>query len=283
MYQQQQSVWVSNSSIGDYLKCPRAYYLKNVYKDPISGHKIGLINPSLVLGQVVHEVLEAISVLKSEERFKQPLLKTYKLEWNKFSGELGGFENDVQEHEFKKRGEEMIQRVMENPGVLLNKAIKLKSPDSLPPRYSISVDHNIILCGKIDWLEYIPEDDSVHILDFKTGKHDENPDSLQLPIYALLVHNLQKRKTKKMSYWYLDRDNKPIEVQLPDLNEAHERVLEIALQVKDLRAKAIYKCRRIDGCYACKPYELIINGKAKLIHSRGYQDIFILPKTDQPL
>ena len=28
------AVWVSHSSMGDFLKCPRAYFLHNVYKDP---------------------------------------------------------------------------------------------------------------------------------------------------------------------------------------------------------------------------------------------------------
>ncbi len=271
---QQQPVWVSNSSIGDYLKCPRSYFLKNVYKDPKTRHKIALINPSLVLGQVVHEVLESLSVLKCEERFTKSLFEHFEMEWNKFSGELGGFADDKEEKIYKNRGREMIQRVMENPGPLKNKAIKLKSPDNLPPRYSISLDHNIILCGKIDWLEYLSEDDSVHIIDFKTGKHDEDPDSLQLPIYALLVHNLQKRKTKKMSYWYLDRNNEPVEVAMPDLAKAHDRVLEIAIQVKDFRMKAIYKCKKLGGCFACRPYEMIVNGQAKFLTSKGYQDIY---------
>src|SRR5579864_5529444 len=104
MYQQVQPVWVSNSSIGDFLKCPRSYFLKNVYKDPKTRHKIAIINPSLVLGQVVHEVLEALSVLKSEERMKQPLLETFDAEWGKFAGELGGFTNMDEEKVYKERG-----------------------------------------------------------------------------------------------------------------------------------------------------------------------------------
>lgn len=279
MYQKQvQPMWVSNSSIGDFLKCHRSYYLKNVYKDPTTKHKIALISPALVLGQVVHEVLEALSVFKSEERMNQPLLEQYENEWMKFTGEQGGFSTPEEESTYKERGKGMIQRVLNNPGPLLEKAIKLKSPDSLPPRYTISLEHNIILCGKIDWLQYMPEDDSVHIIDFKTGKHDEDPDSLQLPIYALLVHNLQKRKTKKMSYWYLDRDNEPIEVALPDLEKAHERVMEIAIQIKQLRAAAIYKCHRVNGCFSCKSYEMILNGNARFIESKGYQDIYIIEK-----
>ena len=59
-----------------------------------------------------------------------------------------------------------------------------------------SPEENIILCGKIDWLKYNEDTDSVCIIDFKTGKHDENGESLQLPIYQLLLKNLQKRKNQ---------------------------------------------------------------------------------------
>jgi len=57
------AVWTSHSSIGDFLKCPRAYFLKNMYKDPKTGRKIALVNPALSLGQIVHEVIEGLSVL----------------------------------------------------------------------------------------------------------------------------------------------------------------------------------------------------------------------------
>ena len=40
------AIWVSHSSISDYLNCPRLYYLRNVYKDPQTGKKISIINPA---------------------------------------------------------------------------------------------------------------------------------------------------------------------------------------------------------------------------------------------
>jgi ATP-dependent helicase/DNAse subunit B len=135
------------------------------------------------------------------------------------------------------------------------------------------------LCGKIDWLEYLPENDSVHIVDFKTGKHDEDEDSLQLPIYCLLVKNLQKRIVKKISYWYIDRENEPLEMTLPDFEEAHTRVLEIALKLKEMRLNRAYTCRR-SGCYACIPLEAIVQGRCKYIGTKGYQDIYIAQTAD---
>jgi len=271
------SIWVSNSSIGDFLKCRRLYYLKNVYKDPITNHKINLINPHLALGQAVHEVLESLSELAAEVRFKDSLLDKFEKIWLNFSGELGGFKDIDEENQFKQRGLSMIKRVIDNPGPLLNKALRLKDkdPNFSLPRFKLSEKEDILLCGKIDWLEYMEKDDSVRIIDFKTGMHDEAPDSLQLPIYCLLVKNCQKRKVNGISYWYLDRENKPTDLEIPDLDIAKEEILSLALQIKELRKQATYKCLK-GGCYACEPFEKIINGDAKMINHVSYQDIYIL-------
>ena len=271
------TVWVSNSSIGDFLKCRRLYYLRNVYKDPITNHKINLINPHLALGQAVHEVLESLSELGVEVRFKDSLIEKFEKTWLNFSGELGGFKSDNEEKDFKLRGLNMVKRVMDSPGPLLNKALKLRDKNlKFPlPRFKLSEEEEIILCGKVDWLEYIEKDDSVRIIDFKTGANDEALDSLQLPIYCLLVKNCQKREVTGISYWYLNRDNRPKNLDMPDLDKSKEEILSLALQVKDLRKKGIYKCLK-GGCYACEPFEIIVSGKGKMIGYNSYQDNYIL-------
>lgn len=275
MLKRTHSLWVSHSSISEFLKCPRAYFLKYVYKDPKTGHKITLMNPSLALGQTVHQVLESLQTIKAEERLKgTPLIEKYNESWKSISGEKGGFRDEVQELEYKNRGSIMINRVMFHPGPITQKAVRLVSPDSLPPRYYLSKDDDILLCGKIDWLEYISQTDSVHIIDFKTGIQEEKDDSLQLPIYGLLVKNCQNRKISGVSYWYLEKDNKPRERPMPDLEKAHNTILEIALQMKRARAKEIFVCAK-NGCYACKPFENILSGKAKFVGSVDYQDIYI--------
>lgn len=267
------AVWVSNSSMSDFVQCPRLYYLRNVYKDPVSRHKINIINPALALGQSVHEVLEALSVIPVEKRFATPLLTTYETVWKKVAGKLGGFTNESEEQMVKDRGIQMLKRVIDFPGPLKNKAVKI--PKELP-NYYLSEEENIVLCGKIDWLEYMPEDDSVHIIDFKTGKHDESAHSLQLPIYLLLVHNLQKRRVNKASYWYLDRDNEPVSIQLPDIEEAYAKVLETAKKVKTARLKGEYLCPK-RGCYACWPFEKILKKEAEFVGVGGYaQDLYII-------
>ena len=267
------AVWVSHSSIGDFLKCPRAYFLSNVYKDPKSGHKIMLMQPPLALGQAVHETIDSISILSVEDRFKESLLFKFDRAWKKVSGDFGGFKNSDEENGYKQRGIEMIKRVINNPGPILRKAVKIKEE---LPYYYLSEEENIILCGKIDWLEYLPDDDSLHIIDFKTGRNDEKENSLQLPIYHLLVKNCQNRNVKKASYWYLDRDNKPIEVPLPDLDNAYNRVFSIALKIKQARADKNFVCSR-NGCYACKPLEAVIRGEGRFVGESDYrQDVYVL-------
>ncbi len=271
------AVWVSHSSMGDFLNCPRLYFLHNVYKDPKTKRKINLVNPALALGQAVHNVVEGLANFKAEERFNRDLLETFEEEWKKVEGVKGGFKTKEDEEEVKARGKAMIERVVNNPGPLKEKTVKLKeSENGMPPNFYLSEEDNIILCGKIDWLQYVPEDDSVHVLDFKTGRHDEKEGSLQLPIYALLLNKLQKRKVSGASYWYLDRNDIPEAVTLPDLNEAHKKVLETAKKVATARAKGEFKCPK-GGCFACAPYEKILSGEATYIGKGEYnQDMFFV-------
>ena len=268
------ATWVSHSSISDFLACPRSYYLKNVYKDPDTGRKIQLITPPLALGQAVHEVLEGLSVLKTEQRFARPLLERFSQAWEKVSGKKGGFLNSDIEQRYKERGQKMLRNVMHNPGPLQNKAIKI-SQDL--PHFWLSEQEEIILCGKIDWLEYLPEQDGVHIIDFKTGLGEEREDSLQLPIYHLLVHNCQHRRVVKASYWYLEKENGLEEKPLPDLAESGKKVLDIARKIKLARSLEKFDCPK-GGCRACAPYEKILKGEAELVGQGGYdRDTYILP------
>jgi ATP-dependent helicase/DNAse subunit B len=228
------AVWVSHSSMGDFIKCPYAYYLHNIYKDPKTGRKINIVNPSLSLGIAVHEVLEGLADFPFDKRFDKPLLEKLIKAWEKVSGKKGGFISQQQEDEVKERAISMINRVDNNREPLLHKTVKMKQgSNGMPPNFYLSEEDNIILCGKVDWLIYRPEDDSVHILDFKTGKNEEDSKSLQLPIYSLLVHNLQKRKINGASYWYIDRDDKPIQVSLPNIEESFERVYSVAKKISE--------------------------------------------------
>lgn len=271
------AVWVSHSSISDFLKCPRAYNIKYMWKNPKTGHKIQIMTPSMALGQAVHDVIESLSRIPVDARFKESLLTKLDKSWAKVTGKLGGFRSESAEAKYRKRAEVMLGKIIKNPGSLANLAVKIK--DDLP-NYWLSRDDNIILCGRIDWIEYLPKTDSVHIIDFKTSKNAEDPNSLQLPIYYLLVQNTQKRKVEKASYWYLEFNDNLEEKPLPDPEKAKESLLKIAKQIKLARQLDRFKCPQGDGCRVCRPLEKIINNEAEFVGVNSFnQDTYILKES----
>ena len=147
------------------------------------------------------------------------------------------------------------------------------------PNYYLSEDENIILCGSVDWIEYL-ENGSIRIVDFKTGRNDEDDDSFQLPIYYLLISNLMKQNSKKIyniseaAYWYLDHDNKKEnsehdefhivkidDKKLKSIEENEKKILELGVQIKNLREKGLYVCKNEKaegkGCRSCRDFERV--------------------------
>lgn len=259
------ATWVSYSSISDFLRCPRSYYLKNVYKDPKTKRKISIVTPAMSLGIAVHEVLEGLGDFPSESRMNKDLIAWFNEVWEKYKGLKGGFLTDTEEAEYKQRGLTMLNNVQQNPLFLVNKRVKLPKAE-MNPNFYLNEEENIILNGLIDWIEFLPETDSLHIIDFKTGKYEESEGSLQLPIYLLLCNALQKRKVTKASYWYLET-GKIIEKELPDSDDAYRIVMEAAIRVKRARDAKEFICKNGDsGCSACIPFEKIINNDSSALY-----------------
>ena len=270
------AVWISHSSLSDFLACPRAYYIANMYKNPRTGRKITIVKPPLALGQVVHSVLDWLSSLPVEQRFSHSLEKKFNELWITVTGKKGGFTSQKEENLFHDRGIVMLKRLQENPGPLIRKALKMK--ESLP-YYWLSQEENIILCGRIDWIEYLEDTDTVHIIDFKTGKREEKADSLQLPIYYLLAKNCQKRPVERISYWYIDRDNEPKTQNLPNEKEAIDKLMKIALRIKLARQLNHFKCSvdQHNGCMHCAPYEAVLKGKGEFVGVGEFnKEVYIL-------
>jgi ATP-dependent helicase/DNAse subunit B len=271
------ATWVSHSSISDFLNCPRLYYLRHIFKNPQTGHKINRIEPALALGFIVHETIESLSTLPVDQRFLIRPTKKYESLWPQVSGKLGGFKDKSQEDEYYERGLIMIKKVEENPGPLANKAIKLKSDNDIDlPSYTFSQEDNIILCGKVDWIEYLPANDSLHILDFKSGRREEDSDSLQLPIYYLIVKNTQNRQIEKISYWYLEFNDAPTTIDLPNDAEVYKKIYDVAKRIKLARQLSHFPCKEKDGCKYCSAMEQISLGKGELVSQSSWQDTFVI-------
>lgn len=255
-----EAVWLSATSISDFDKCSRLYYLRNVYKDPKTYRKIQVVNPYMTLGIAVHAVINNISNVAAKERQFEPLIDKFEEIWIINSGKRGGFSSPDQEQEFKERGISMIKRIISFPGPLKNLTNKIHSE---VPNMWLSEKDLLVLCGVIDWIEILP-DDTLHIIDFKTGKNDEDGNSLQLGIYLLIAKNILRRQVSKMSYWYLDREDIPRESKLPQLEEVPKILIRKGIKMKEYRLEGNFICQK-RGCRYCNDYEAILEKKAEFV------------------
>ena len=239
------AIWLSHSSLTDFLTCQRLYFLKNIYKNE-NKRKISLTSPSAVLGIVIHNVLEKLVAFKSAERVNQNLLEDFQREWKKLKW-MTGLKEEVAEEKIKLRnleakGEGIMKSLMADFKILRNKTIAEQDfyQGSLVPNFYLNENENIILCGKLDWIEYDEQKKELIVIDFKTGEREEREDSRQLLIYKILLDNLQQKwKVSGLGkYWYLEKNK--IQEKILDQNlleKTKKEILEIGIAIREKRFK----------------------------------------------
>lgn len=259
------AVWVSYSSISDFIKCPRAYFLKYIYKNPKTGRKIEVTKPALSLGSAVHNVLEPLAKLAPGTRFEKSLGDQFDLEFLKYFGKRGGFSDKEEFEACRAKGHKMIDTVLRNKQSLEAPTYILKE-DLL--NAWLSKTENIVICGKIDWINKDVNTNTLSVIDFKTSKEEEE-NALQLQIYALLLHILNKENVSTLYYWYLNINETLTQAELPDVKDSYKKILELALKIKLARSENSFVCSR-QGCFACRDYEKVFKGEALQVGIGGF-------------
>lgn len=248
------ALWISYTGLKDFLKCPRAYYLKNRYRDPKSGNRLQIASPYMTLGFLVHDAIKWYLQTGRVATY-QDVVKKYRNHWLKYRGKRGGFTSSEEEGSFGKRGLLMLDNFIKNVSSL---ETNLPAYDFL--KYTL--DDRIVLNGKLDFVGQL-KDGSLHILDFKTGSKDED-DPTQLYIYAILAESNFQKEVSKISYWYLDRNSGPTEAVLDPLDEKLEWLRSMAKEIEEAVKADSWICAEGDSPYnECKKYEAIIDGKGE--------------------
>ena len=267
------AIFISPSSLSDFDKCPQLYYYRNIYRSP-RGLKIQIINPSLALGQAIHDTLEIFLRLPVAERSKEGLTEKLEFSWSNLTGEKGGFTSAEEESLYKNRAIEMLGRFWKNDH------FKNTEMEKIPGFPKAELGDDIILTGKLDWLE--KEGEVYRLVDFKTGKNEEKKDSQQLPIYAVLIAGVFKTSNIRASYWYLDKDENIVSFPLPEIEKTTEYLKNKGEIVKMVRQTNSYRCSSgRESCWACKDILAVAQGKGKLVSMdpvNRKQEIYILPK-----
>jgi hypothetical protein len=266
-------LWISHSSISDFEVCPQLYYFKHLYRDPLTNHRIQAVNPYLTLGITVHNVIEKIAFLRKEERLTLSLKKEFQEEWSQWTGKKGGFFSKRTEEEFKKRGSYMVEKfeksfLIRNPNLVIGKGFKGGEKKLL--KVKLFKNEDLVLVGSIDWIEILPNQ-SLHIVDFKTGRNREDENSLQLPIYYILTRYNIKRPIERLSYWYLEDTEKPFEYNIISIKKYISLIRYKAITIKNAIKENRLVCRsQKKECSQCREYKKIVLGQAEYV---GYDQI----------
>ncbi|MFH1657452.1 MAG: PD-(D/E)XK nuclease family protein [bacterium] len=273
-FERNNNIWISHSAISDFETCPRLYYYRNVYRNS-NNRRVQIVNPYLTLGSVVHKTIEGVGRLPEEEKKLVSLSKLFEENWQRYSGRRGGFSTPGDEESFKDRGIEMIKKA-EASEVLKNENYKL-ADELLKVR--LFKGENLILVGAIDWIEIL-EGGEFHIIDFKTGRSPEKKNSLQLPIYLILVQYNFIQPVKKTSYWYLEKKETLSPFELDPAAEYVPLIKEKAQKIKEAIVNDAFDCQSGNGkCFKCKDYEAVINGQAEYlgVDLETDKDLYFLP------
>ena len=248
------ALWLSYTALKDFLKCPRAYYLKNRYRNIETGNRLQIASAPMTLGSLVHDAIKWY-LQTNRVASLDDVIKKFRNHWLKYQGKKGGFVSREEEGDFGKRGLAMLDNFYKNREILEK---NIPSFDFL----RFMLDEKIVLNGKLDFLGE-RSDGSLHVLDFKSGSKDEE-DSTQLHTYAILAKSNFQKPVSKISYWYLDRDNGPKEAVLDSLEDKLVWLKEKALQIQKAIKEDNWVCIKGEKlCNDCRNYQAIISGEGE--------------------
>jgi len=237
----------SVSKLGMFEKCPKSYHFS--YLDPIySKMKNDLkklphnIFSFQTLGKAIHNAItlfyHAPVDQRTYEQLKEFLKQTWQSEvmWNKKPplGEWGGFKSLDEEREVYSQALVMLANFLQ--------MAKIEPEFEYLPtqdlRRSIEDYQNLItplsevfdISGKFDLV--MKDDDSLNIVDFKTGK-EENGDQFQLRFYKVLAEENFKKTVAKASFYFLKTGHKKeFDLEKQETEKIKKEILAKINQIK---------------------------------------------------
>lgn len=182
---------LSYSRASTYLQCPYKYYLAYIVKLP------GLPKPYFSFGHSLHSALEWFHKPKliTETPTLDDLLLIYTESW-----ESEGYSSPTEEARARDEGKSLL--------IDYHRHVKKtwKPSFDVEKRFSIDIE-GITVTGAIDRIDYDEENNSLELLDYKTGKwvpkSITDSDKFQLTIYAIASKRIWNKTVTNVSYLFL--------------------------------------------------------------------------------
>lgn len=232
---------LSFTKIEKFLRCPQEYkwYInKDLYRQH---HKE---SPPLVFGSIMHGIFnDYYKVLTKEERTQERLIALFK---QKYNANKIKHDQVFKSQEILGQYAKMASKEFTN---FLNSQISQQVP-YVATEENIKTDlGGVELISKIDRIDTSAK--GLKIIDYKTGRFvDEEPDPLQLDLYALSAFlKFPEIPLHQKIYYYLF-DNKFIEVEASkgEYKKTREKVLQIAEDIAIEKTFAPVKNKKCNWC-----------------------------------
>ena len=253
----------SPSKLNMFTSCPKSYEF--YYLDPIYSVMKGdlkrlpqNIYSFFTLGKAVHNALTLFFHSLPEQRTKDSLKEHLKETWrseamknkNPPLGQWGGFETLEEERQSYGEALKMLDNFIE----MLEEDFEIEYLPTDDFYHSIKDYQDLItplsndfdISGKFDLVAR--ESDGLHIVDFKTGKREEeNP--FQLRFYKILAEEKFKKPVNKASFYFLKTGNKK-EFDL-EKEKGEEIKAEILGKIDEIAGTENFEARPSKLCKFC--------------------------------
>ena len=235
---------LSPYAIGIYEQCPRRYryqYIERLigrYRKPW---------PWLTMGANIHHTLaQFLSVVPVAERTVATIEKLLRDQWRR---SREGFADSEQEREYGERALVQVRWFASTQPVDVR-------PLMIERFHEAPVGENLILRGRIDRVDE-DSDGGLHVIDYKTGKIPEHPDTFQLLQYALILPRVLGQPVSHASYLYLGGGEwRTIQIEADHVEKARGAVLSIAARIRretEFPVRVGSLCRFCDFLELCEP------------------------------
>jgi putative RecB family exonuclease len=234
---------LSPYAIGIYEQCPRRYRYQYVER-LISRYRKPW--PWLTMGANVHAALtQFLSVVPSAERTADTIERLLRERWR---ASRQGFADRDEERRFGERAVAMLRWFADTQPVDVQ-------PLMLERFHEAPVGERLVLRGRIDRVDRDP-DGGLHVIDYKTGKVPEHPDTFQLLQYALILPRILGGPVSRASYLYLGGEEwRTMAIEPEIVDKTRLTVLSIAARIEreaDWPTSVSRLCRYCDFLELCE-------------------------------
>ena len=235
---------LSPSRISDYQQCPKLYHYRVIEKLPEP------ISLDAVRGTLIHNILEKLLGLSSEERTIEKAKKEVPVHWDILKNQIPDLAQLVSSEK------EWIDRA----NALLDSYFQLENPQTFTPTHmeahlELEVIDDLLLHGYVDRID-VAQTGEVRIVDYKTGKSPrigyEDKALFQLRFYALLWWKLYGEIPKLIQLLYLG-DQKILKSSPTkrELEITHDKSLKVGNDIKISHQKNFWPTQTSRLCDWC--------------------------------